>query len=165
MKFPTPPDGNSIANFPLYFAFILTILAGTFLLHRSAAQARDTMRKHHLQDIEDSLYTARSLAGTYPPYQLSSWCGFLNPTHKAPAITQIEAALRQQNNLYANPAKPFPRDPGAADYLYVKRSPSAFELYAQVETDPSRDFPSLNCPDLDPLPGYNYHLTSLWRES
>ena len=131
-----------------------------FLLTRADAQARDTIRKHHLQDIEDSLYFARGVQGTYPPYDAATWCGPLLPGSAA-AVDQVEATLREQNDKYANQAKPFPQDPlligsqgqsavaavpDYPSYFYWKRSPASFELFAQLEADHNGSFTTDDCP-------------------
>lgn len=168
---------------PLVFAAIGLFTGGVFLLHRSEAQARDTIRKHHLQDIENALYFAYSLHGTYPPYNEPTWCGRLNETSsRGSARQEIEANLRQQNEKYANPAKPFPTDPlqenrsprvappwaghsrdgRAPDYFYWKRSPTVFELYSILETDLNHTRSSRGCPKT-PLEFFDYGLNSLLR--
>lgn len=158
----------SFARLPLYLAFALTVFGGVFLLHRSAAQARDTTRKHHLQDIEDSLYVALSIHGAYPPYGQPSWCGYITPESPSDARLAIEDALRHQINLYANPAKSFPEDPlpphQNPPYFYWKHSPSSFELYANLETTVPDEYLLSNCTGSSPAPAFNYRLTSVWRE-
>jgi len=167
------------ATAPVYLALILLIVGGVFLLNRADAQARDTIRKHHLEDIEQSLYVARLTHGTYPPYNQPSWCGTLTDPGSASVQAEIEAALRQQNNKYANPNKPFPTDPLAnrlssvstspnpdslPSYFYWKRSPAAFELYSILEADSNQDRSTAGCPNTSLL-FYDYGIASVWREN
>ena len=151
----------------LIIALLLLLIGGLALLHRNDQQARDTIRKHHLADIERSLYFIRSLKGTYPPYTAASWCGVLNDPQNSGVKAQVEAALRQQNEMYKNPAKPFPADPTfagtAQDYFYVKRSPSVFELYATLEADKTGDRNSRDCRTADPV-SFDYGIASTTRE-
>ncbi len=150
----------------MVLAILLLAVGGVFLLHRADAQARDTIRKHHLADVEESLYYARREHGTYPPYNLTSWCGPLAKVG-SPAYAAIEAALRAQNEKYANPAKPFPTDPKYTgmpqDYFYWKRSPASFELFAVLEQDSNREKSTAGCPG-ETFRRYDYGLTSVWRE-
>src|SRR3989344_252789 len=150
---------------PLGTALVMVVVLGTFLLTGASLQARDTIRKHHLEDIEQALYFARSLQGTYPPYDAPSWCGRLQDPGSHAVRAQIEAALRAQNEKYANPAKPFPTDPRGSDYFYWKRSPAMFELYATLETDPTGERSVAACPAAGGKATYDYGLTSVWRES
>lgn len=90
-------------------AIILVSLGGIFLLNRADEQLRDTTRRHHLQDIEQSLYFAKSLHGTYPPYDQPSWCGLLNDPSNRAVRDQVEEVLRAQNNKYKNPRETFPQ--------------------------------------------------------
>jgi len=162
----------TITHLPLVVAFIALIFGGVFLLHRADTQARDTIRKHHLEDIEKSLYFAANLHGTYPPYDQPTWCGVLGDPANAEVTDQIEAALRQQNKKYANPDKPFPTDPLAdkasspstlpkttAGYFYWKRSPVVFELYSILETNQTNDRATTNCDSTESLL-YDYGLNS-----
>ena len=170
------------ATAPVYLAFIFLVLGGIFLLNRADAQARDTIRKHHLEDIEQSLYLARLTHGTYPPYDQPSWCGTLADPANAAVQAEIEAALRLQNEKYANPSKPFPTDPLATNpspstklnqsptlnflpaYFYWKRSPASFELYSILEADSNQDRSTSGCPTTDLL-FYDYGIASVWREN
>lgn len=136
---------------------------GLGLLNHSAAQARDTIRKHHLADIERSLYLARDRFGTFPPYDAPTWCGLLSEPSNESTRQHIEAALRFQNEQYANQAKPFPQDPGEWGYYYIKRSPAIFELYAHLEAAPTREKNSFDCQNAPPQ-FFDYGLTSVWRE-
>ena len=146
-------------------AIALTLGGGLLLLNRADAQMRDTTRKHHLQDIEQSLYFAKGLHGTFPPYAEPTWCGLLSNPVNRPVRDQIEAALRQQNNTYANPEKTFPRDPlPEYDYFYWKRSPATFELYAMLEQDNNNERNSLGCPTASDI-YYDYGLNSHWRRN
>ncbi|MEK7557465.1 MAG: hypothetical protein AAB538_05790 [Patescibacteria group bacterium] len=166
------------SQLPLVFGVVITILGGVFLLNRASEQARDTIRKHHLADVEQSLFFARELHGTVPPYENTSWCGLLNDPKNTTVRDQIELALRQQNNKYGNEAKPFPADPLAGqqpreasakwdriyDYFYWKRSPAVFELYAILEQDQNKERNTLLCANSPPL-YYDYGITSRWREN
>ena len=154
----------------LILALILLLAGGVALLHRNDQQARDTIRKHHLADIETSLYFTRSIKGTYPPYDQPTWCGVLTDPKNTTVKAQVEAALRQQNDMYKNPAKPFPTDPKfantAQDYFYWKRSPSTFELYATLEADKTGDRNSLGCTTNGATPTtYDYGIASINREN
>lgn len=125
---------------------------------------RDTTRKHHLQDIEQSLYFAKGIHETFPPYEEPAWCGLLNDPVNQPVRNQIEAVLRQQNNTYANQQKPFPTDPlPGHDYFYWKRSPTTFELYAVLEEDNNHERNTLRCSG-SPALYFDYGLNSRWRE-
>lgn len=151
---------------PLVIATILLAAGGTALLNRAAAQARDTTRKHHLEDIEHALYAARNRYGTFPPYDAPTWCGQLNDVSSS-TRQQIEDALRAQNEKYANPAKPFPTDPhltirASRDYFYWKHSPASFELYAALEANPTGERRTHFCPGTNLV--YDYGLSSIWRE-
>lgn len=151
---------------PVAVALLGVLLGGMWLLDRSDKQARDTIRKHHLEDIERSLFFARDVYGTYPPYEQPTWCGRLNDPANETVRMHIEAVLREQNATYANAAKPFPADPlfqEGIDYFYWKRSPALFELYAILEADHSGDRSTRGC-DNAPALTYDYGLTSVWRE-
>ena len=140
---------------------------GVFLLDRADSQARDTTRKHHLEDLETALFFAREKNGTYPPYQQPTWCGLLNDPANELVHKQVEQALRDQNAKYANQAKPFPTDPSALqkgwDYFYWKRSPAIFELYAVLEANDNNDRNTFLCKN---APGlyFDYGLSSVLRE-
>lgn len=150
----------STQQLPLAAAFALVTLAGFFLLHRADEQARDTIRKHHLADIEQGLYFARELHGTFPPYDQPSWCGLFHDPKNLVVRNQVEEVLRQQDNKYSNEAKPFPSDPLVGqDYFYWKRSPAVFELYASLEQDDNNERNSLLC-DNNPGLYFDYGLTS-----
>lgn len=153
---------------PVLVALLALLVGGIFLVHRSDAQARDTIRKHHLEDIERSLYFVRSLRGTYPPYDQPTWCGLLNDHQNEAVRAQIEEALRAQNQQYGNLEKPFPTDPAAAtlgvDYFYWKRSPALFELYAVLEADRNGERNTQLCTTA-PSRFFDYGITaSLERE-
>lgn len=154
-------------QWPLVVTLVLTMGGGWYLINRADAQARDTTRKHHLEDIEQALYFARNLHGVYPPYDQETWCGQLEAPKSAVTHDEIEEALRAQNEKYKNPEKPFPTDPheGTDDfnYFYWKRSPVSFELYAQLEADQNNERSSRNCPTASPA-NYDYGITSVWRE-
>ena len=156
---------------PLIVALALLVIGGVFLLNKAQRQTHDTTRKHHLQDIESSLYFARSFTGTYPPYEQATWCGFLNAPENESVRAQVEEGLRAQNDQYANEAKPFPTDPLASvssqdttwDYFYWKRSPSAFELYAVLEEEKNGDRNSFTCTGQQGQL-FDYGIASLQRE-
>jgi hypothetical protein len=169
------------ARLPVGIALAFLILGGVFLLHRADAQARDTIRKHHLEDIEQALYFARGQHGTYPPYDEPSWCGELSSPENSAVRQQVEEALRTQNEKYANLAKPFPADPLQANqsspevppgrrgtdnahvYFYWKRSPAVFELHAILENDRTGERETSRCSGA-PAYQYDYGITSVWRE-
>jgi len=164
----------TIQRTPLVVAFLLVLVGGIFLLNRADAQTRDTTRKHHLEDIEQSLYYLRDRQGTYPPYDQAEWCGSLDSKDAEPIRQAIRAGLSEAVDKYANPDKPFPRDPRSDraprrrndqrqfSYFYWKRSPASFELYAKLEADQNGDRSTTSCgSDIK----YDYGLTSVWRES
>lgn len=167
---------KSRIHVPALSALILLAAGGLFLLNRADEQARDTIRKHHLADLEQALFFAREIHDTYPPYDAPSWCGLLNAPENRTVRDQVEAVLRQQNNKYANPDKPFPIDPLADrfalrmrdnetyDYFYWKRSPAVFELYAVLEQDDNNERNTRLCPTAPAL-DFDYGLTSRWREN
>lgn len=158
------PDRHAGERLPILIALVLLITGGVFLLDRADAQARDTIRKHHLEDIEQALYFARGLQGTYPPYDQPSWCGRLADPKNEKVRAQIEEALRAQNDKYANPDKPFPTDPSnPTGYFYWKRSPAIFELYSTLETDPNAERNTIECSN-GTAHAFDYGLTSVWRE-
>ncbi len=146
------------------------------MLNRADAQARDTTRKHHLEDIEQALYSARARYGTFPPYDQPTWCGILSSPGNEQVTALIEKVLREQNEKYANPDKPFPRDPLAPprqqvaaksdntspNYFYWKRSPAVFQLYSVLEASPTGERSTAGCRNSPPIP-YDYGLTSIWR--
>jgi hypothetical protein len=149
----------------LAITLALVLIGGAALLRLSAQQARDTIRKHHLDDIEQSLYTAQHRFGTFPPYDQPTWCGSLNDPSSVALKAEVEAALRFQNPMYGNLAKPFPTDPTAQwDYFYWKRSPAVFELYAHSEAAPTGDRNDFACPGATPQ-FFDYGITSLWRQA
>lgn len=157
-----------MARLPVVFALVALLFGGTFLLDRADKQARDTVRKHHLQDLEDSLYLARNLHGTFPPYNQPSWCGLLNDSANSQVKAEIETALRQRVEKYSNPAKPFPSDPIHSgekyDYFYWKRSPAVFELYAILEADHNNNRNTIQCPSA-PSMYYDYGINSSLRDN
>jgi len=158
---------------PLFVAVLLVLFGGVFLLERSDAQARDTIRKHHLADIEQALLFASRIHGTYPPYDQPTWCGALSDPANRAVRDQVEAALREQHEKYANPAKPFPEDPrfgptlqvdtDRLGYFYWKRSPALFELYAILEADEQGQFPTIDC-EAAPAEVYEYGLNLRVRQ-
>lgn len=182
MRFPLTP------RLPLLVLTLLFLTTGWLLLDRSAAQARDTARKHHLDDIEHALYAAYRQHGTFPPYDQPSWCGRLNDPDNTAVKKEVEVALRAQNDEYGKLAKPFPHDPlvtgiqgdapasadlpaeaqakaGASpDYFYWKRSPAVFELYSILEAAPTGERRTGQCPN-DPRLIYDYGIRSYDRQS
>lgn len=160
------PSWLAVSRLPVLLALFAVLGGGIWLMERSDQQARDTIRKHHLEDIERSLFFARGQHGTYPPYNEVTWCGQLNAPQNAAVKAQVEAVLRAQNEKYGNEAKPFPTDPLAAsgvDYFYWKRSPALFELYAILEADPTGERSTAACDNAPPLT-YDYGLNSALRE-
>lgn len=156
---------SRFVNLPLILALSFLLFGGLFLLNRADGQARDTIRKHHLADLEQALFFARRQHGTYPPYDQAQWCGTLDTSNQPYVRSQIETALRTQHDKYANPLKPFPTDPQPEyHYFYWKRSPAVFELYAHLEQAPTGDRSTTDCPT-EPDGVYDYSLTSVWRES
>lgn len=153
-------------SLPLLIAVTVVAISGFVLLNRADAQARDTIRKHHLADVEDALYLAYRQHGTYPPYDQPTWCGVLSGAESAAVRTQIETVLRQRIEKYANPTKPFPQDPRPADrdYFYWKRSPAVFELYARLEADPNGERNTFRCPTMASPASYDYGLNSYLRQ-
>lgn len=153
----------SVRRLPVLVALGVVLVGGLFLVERSDAQARDTIRKHHLEDIERSLYFARSLRGTYPPYDQPTWCGRLNDPASEAVRLEVEEALRAQNEKYGNLEKPFPTDPAATklttDYFYWKRSPAVFELYSILEAAPTGERATTWC-ERAPELQYDYGITS-----
>lgn len=181
------PSWLAVSRLPVLLALFAVLGGGIWLMERSDQQARDTIRKHHLEDIERSLFFARGQHGTYPPYDKVAWCGQLNAPHNAAVKAQVEAVLRAQNEKYGNEAKPFPKDPlqdlspreakpawgrradeqgqnnQLPDYFYWKRSPALFELYAILEADPTGERSTAMCDNAPPLT-YDYGLNSALRE-
>lgn len=152
-----------VSTLPVVIALGALVVGGLLLLERSERQARDTIRKHHLQDLEDALFFARAAHGTFPPYETATWCGELTPASGEVAVQQVEAALRQQHALYANPAKPFPTDPRHGAYVYWKHSPTVMELLTSLEADAEVDRDSTGCPAIAAR-RFTYVLTSSERE-
>lgn len=156
-----------VSRLPVLVALFSLLIGGWWLLHHSDQQARDTIRKHHLADMEQALFTARQLHGTYPPYDQATWCGRLTDPKNEAVRAEVETALRAQNEKYANPAKPFPVDPRFAntpqDYFYWKRSPASMQLAARLEAAPTGEFSTVACPGSENV-AYDYGITSVNRE-
>lgn len=154
-------------KFSLFIAIIILAGGSVFFLNRADQQARDTIRKHHLEDIERSLYLAHSIHGEFPPYGEATWCGVLNDPKNADVKKEVDEALRAQNDKYANLAKPFPSDPkygySNQDYFYWKRSPALMELYATLEADKNGDRNTLFCANATSVT-YDYGIASADRE-
>lgn len=148
------------------FALLLLTIAGTLLLVKQDRQARDTIRKHHLADIETALYLARRTRGTFPPYDELTWCGIISAQGNEAVRQQIEDALRIAVEKYENPAKPFPQDPTEKErnYYYWKRSPSMFELYSILEAAPTGERSTFSCPE-GIHTTYDYGIASILREN
>ncbi len=153
---------------PLALALLLLAGGGAYLLEKADRQARDTIRKHHIEDIEKSLYFAYSLNGTFPPFEEAAWCGVLNDPRNKEVLAQVEAALRAQHEKYANPDKPFPADPmfagTAKDYFYWKHSPASFELFAVLEQTPTGERNTVGCANASSQK-YDYGIASVWRQN
>jgi len=117
---------------------ILFLVAGVWGIRLQALQARDIVRKHDIEDIENALGRYEKVHGTYPPENVASWCGTLSDSASKDVLNQIETSLRQDDK-YAKPEKKFPVDPiyknSANDYFYWKTSPASFELLAKLEAD------------------------------
>ena len=167
-------------------ATILFVAIGAWALRLQALRARDTIRKHDIEDLEQALLRYGRLSGTYPPDDVPAWCGTLSDPAADSVRTAIEAALRRDEK-YAKPEKPFPSDPVYAgtdrDYLYWKTSPVSFELLAELEADRnnSRAIDRTTCApapqsatrDVGPAPrdprpdrgevGYDYSVVSTHR--
>lgn len=163
----TPHTSSSqwldLSFIPIALALLAVSLGGIFLLDRADQQARDTIRKHHLLDIEKALYYARVQKDTYPPSNFSAWCGSL--AVDSAARQEIEMALRQQNDKYANPAKPFPTDPlQNPGYFYRKIGQHTFELYAMLENDVAGAFATNGCDDQENIT-YTYGINSSLRNN
>lgn len=162
------PRGGLFDMLPVYCAFILLVLGGIVLLEKAERQARDTIRKHHIEDIEYSLYALRARYGTYPPYNQLSWCGILSDPANQSVRDSIETSLREQIEKYSNSQKPFPADPlyqeSKKDYFYWKRSPSVFELYATLEARPTEERSTIQCETAQGH-AYDYGITSSLREN
>lgn len=169
MKFTTSPVLNTWAHkLPLAITLLLVFGGGVFLLDKADKQTRDTTRKHHLEDIEKSIYFARNEHGTFPPYNQPTWCGLLNAQENESVRNQIEVALRDENEKYANKEKPFPSDPlykeKGYDYFYWKRSPVMFELYAVLEGDKTGERNTIAC-DNAPKLEFDYGINSALRQN
>ena len=153
---------------PVILALALLAGGGLFLLDRADKQARDTIRKHHLDDLEQSLYLAYQVKGEYPPFGQTSWCGQLSNPANRDIRNQIEPYLRNRIEKYENPDKPFPSDPlfssTTQDYFYWKRSPAAFELYSVLEADRNSNRTTENCLESQPAVAFDYGLNSILRQ-
>ncbi len=151
---------------PVAAALVLLVIAGTLLLVKQDKQARDTIRKHHLADIETALYLARNQKGTFPPYTASSWCGVISAPENTSVRQDIEDMLRKSVEKYENPEKPFPTDPNNSErnYYYWKRSPAMFELYSVLEAAPTGERNTFSCPE-GIHTTYDYGIASILREN
>ncbi|MEK7499700.1 MAG: hypothetical protein AAB649_03780, partial [Patescibacteria group bacterium] len=79
---------------PVFAAIFLLLTSGTLLLIKQDKQARDTIRKHHLADIETALYLSQIKHGTFPPYNKLSWCGVISAPENKSVQDAIEIDLR-----------------------------------------------------------------------
>ncbi len=151
---------------PVATALLLLLIGGTFLLVKQDTQARDTIRKHHVADIETALYLARKNHGTFPPYDEFTWCGVISAPENTAVKGQIEESLRKAVDKYSNDAKPFPQDPTEKErnYYYWKRSPSMFELYSILEAAPTGERNTFSCPE-GLHTTYDYGIASILREN
>lgn len=147
------------------YALLLLLITGGFLLLKQDRQARDTIRKHHLADIESALYFARIKHGTFPPYNELTWCGVISAPENKNVQDDIEESLRMAVDTYANAAKPFPQDPKETErnYYYWKHSPSMFELYSILEAAPTGERNTFACPE-GIHTTYDYGIASILRE-
>lgn len=157
---------NRIAYVPVIAGLLLLLVSGTLLLIKEDKQARDTIRKHHLADLETALYLARNQHGTFPPYDQLSWCGVLQDPANTAVKQEVEESLRKAVDKYGNDAKPFPEDPAglAQGYYYWKRSPSMFELYSALEAAPTAERNTFSCPE-GIHTTYDYGIASILREN
>lgn len=150
---------------PIAVALIALLILGFYLIAKEDKQSRDTIRKHHLADIETALQLAKKQHGQFPPYDELTWCGVISdPTNKN-VQALIEAPLRQSVEKYANLEKPFPEDPNtpSTNYYYWKRSPDMFELYSVLEAAPTGDRNTFSCPT-GLHTTYDYGISSILRE-
>ena len=160
MKLPSQVFTN---KYTLPLMAIIFVLVGAWALRLQTLQARDIVRKHDIEDIEMALGRYEKTHGTYPPENLSSWCGSLSdPTNKE-VLNQIEASLRQDKK-YAKAEKLFPTDPvyknTADDYFYWKTSPASFELLAKLEADKNGSRDASPCGNKT---AYDYSVVSFLR--
>lgn len=155
----------SIRYAPIAAALFLLLVAGALLLQKQDLQARDTIRKHHLADIESALYLSRNVKGTFPPYDAFSWCGVISAPENKAVQSQIEEYLRIAVEKYENPDKIFPEDPTEKErnYYYWKRSPTMFELYSILEAAPTGERNTFDCPE-GIHNTYDYGIASILRE-
>jgi type II secretory pathway pseudopilin PulG len=150
---------------PLIVALVLLAVGGFMLIQKEDQQARDTIRKHHLADIETALELAKRQNGQFPPYDQLTWCGVISdPANKA-VQDAIELPLRQSVDKYGNRDKPFPQDPNNSvkNYYYWKRSPDMFELYSILEAAPTGDRNTFSCAT-GLHTTYDYGISSILRE-
>ena len=150
---------------PVAIALILLAIGGFALIYKEDQQARDTIRKHHLADIETALELAKKQHGQFPPYDQLTWCGVISDPANKEVKAEIEAPLRQSVDKYANLDKPFPTDPNNStkNYYYWKRSPDIFELYSILEAAPTGDRNTFSCPT-GLHDTYDYGISSILRE-
>ena len=93
------------------------------------------------------------------------FCGRLNaPEHRD--LRDIVNIFLRMDPKYEKPEKPFPDDPRYTQteraYVYWKRSPRAFELYAATEIAQDPGSPFAVCGEDQAQ--FSYHLRSVDRE-
>ncbi len=160
---------NSLSPLARSWVFAIAVIVfmgvGVWAIELQARQARDTMRKHDLEDLEHALIRHARAMGTVPPDNVPAWCGTLSASTHAPVRAVIEAALRRDEK-YAKLEKPFPQDPRfggtARDYFYWKTSPVSFELLAELEGDANDTRETAACGG---TVAYDYGITSTERNS
>lgn len=150
---------------PVLAMLFLLAIGGFFLIQKEDLQSRDTIRKHHLADIETALKLAKKQHGQFPPYDVLTWCGVISDPANKDLQNDIETLLRKSVDKYANLEKPFPIDPkeSVRNYYYWKRSPAMFELYAVLEADNNGDRNTFSCPT-GLHTTYDYGISSILRE-
>lgn len=156
------PSHSSVL-WAILLAAVAAAAVGVWALRLQALQARDIVRKHDIEDLEQALMRYGLAHGTYPPDASPTWCGTL--AAQKDVRTAVEASLRRDEK-YAKADKPFPSDPRfsgtARDYFYWKTSPVSFELLAELEADASDDR------DTSPCSGtiaYDYSVVSTLRNA
>lgn len=156
--------GGSLAQrWVVAAATVAVVSIGAWALRLQSLQARDIIRKHDIEDLEQALYRYGRLTGTYPPDAAEAWCGTLSAPDASAVRSAIENALRKSEK-YAHPDKPFPRDPRffrtPRDYTYWKTSPVSFELLAELEADPNNSREGVPCAG---SVAYDYSVVSTKR--
>ncbi len=135
MKTPFSPKLKTLVPIA---AVLIFVGIGFWALRLQSLQARDTIRKHDIEDIEKALNRYAKQHGEYPPVNSVSWCGTISGDSSKDIKKEIEDSLRKDKK-YAKLDKKFPSDPvyGGTenDYTYWKTSPVSFELVAKLEAD------------------------------